>query len=144
MEHLPQSLGTPLVEGGVDALGTRRFGHQSIYAALVEVVDGVAHRLLSAAQVGGYLWGLISPRTRQQDLGAAQSESVFGAQSGFKPIALLFRKRTYKDWRFHGYSCSSLAEVCPGDALAAAYGPEAKTGSSLIVTRTGGITKGNR
>src|SRR5215212_6570824 len=110
MEHLPQSLGTPLVEGGVDALGTRRFGHQSIYAA----------------QVGGYLWGLISPRTRQQDLGAAQSESVFGAQSGFKPIALLFRKRTYKDWRFHGYYCSSQPETCSGDALGATYCPQAK------------------
>jgi len=60
---------------------------------------------------------LISSRTRQKHLRTAQSERVFGAQPGFKPLALLFRKLAYKDWSFHGYYCNSQPETYPEDAL---------------------------
>jgi hypothetical protein len=89
VQHLPHSLGAVLVEGGLGSSGTRGAGHQSIQATLVEVVDGVAHRLLPTAKVPGYLRDLISPRTRQNHLGAAQGESIFGAQSSFEPFALV-------------------------------------------------------
>src|SRR5215218_3921327 len=117
VEHLPQSLGAVLVESVSRSFGTRRAGYQSIKASLVEVVDGVAHRLLSAAQVYGYLRDLVSPRTGQQHLGTAQGEGVFGAQPCFQGFALFFGKRTYEDWSFHAYYCNSQPETYSGDAL---------------------------
>lgn len=80
-------------------------------------MDGVAHRLLPAAQVLGDPRDFVPPRTRQEHLAAAQSESGFGAQSGFKDLALLFRQRTYEDGRFHGSYHNSQPETYPGDAL---------------------------
>jgi hypothetical protein len=77
VEHLPQPLGALLIEGRLGSFGTRRAGHQSIQASLVGGVDGVAHRLLPAAQILCYLRDVFSPRTRQEHLGAAQGESVF-------------------------------------------------------------------
>jgi hypothetical protein len=60
VEHLPQGLGALLlVEGGLGPFGTRRAGSESLKATLVEVVDGVAHRLLPAAQVLSDLRDLI-------------------------------------------------------------------------------------
>src|SRR4051794_30144752 len=61
VEQFPQGFGSLLVEDGAGPPGTRRFGCKSIQASLVEGVDGVAHRLLTAAQVLGYLRDLISP-----------------------------------------------------------------------------------
>src|SRR3954453_268702 len=56
VEQLPQRRARALlVEGGVDLSGTRGDRLESIQPALVEVVDGQAHRLLSAAQVFGNL-----------------------------------------------------------------------------------------
>ena len=89
MEYLPQGLGSVVVEGVSGPFGSRGAGHQSIQTPLVEVVDSVAHRLLSAAQVPGYLRELVSLRTCQKHLGAAQGESVFGAQSSFELFAFV-------------------------------------------------------
>ena len=61
MQHLPQGFGSLFVEGGLGPFGTRRFGHKSIQATLVGIVDGVAHRLLAASEVPGYLRNLSSP-----------------------------------------------------------------------------------
>jgi hypothetical protein len=47
----------------------------------------------------------------------AQGESIFGAQPGFEGLALSIRKRTYKDWSFHGYYCNSQPEIYAEDAL---------------------------
>jgi len=58
--HLPQGLGPSLIESVASSPGTRRFGHQSIHASGVEVVDGVTHRLLAASEVRRYL-GTSSP-----------------------------------------------------------------------------------
>src|ERR671920_313071 len=62
VEQLPQGLGAVLVESVASSLGTRRFGHQSIQAPRVEVVDGVAHRLLATSEVRSYSRSLVSPR----------------------------------------------------------------------------------
>src|SRR5215208_525459 len=77
VEHLPQSLGTLLVEGVAGSFGARGSGNESIQAPLVEIMDGVAHRLLPAAQALGYFRDILTPRTRQKHLGTAQGESVF-------------------------------------------------------------------
>ena len=115
--HLPQGLGPSLIESVASSPGTRRFGHQSIHASGVEVVDGVTHRLLAASEVRRYLGDLISPRRSQEHLRTAQGESVFGALPGFEGLALSIRKQTYKDWSFHGYYCNSQSEIYAEDAL---------------------------
>ncbi len=46
-----------------------------------------------------------------------QDESVFGAQPSFQSLALLFRKRTYEDRRFHESHYSSSHTTYPEDAL---------------------------
>jgi hypothetical protein len=61
MQQSPQNLGAFLVEGLAGSLRTRRFGRQGIRAPRVEVVDGVAHRLLAASQAHGYPRGTSSP-----------------------------------------------------------------------------------
>src|SRR5215216_1290276 len=80
-------------------------------------MDGVAHSLLAASEVLRYLRDLIPPRTRQEHLGTAQSESVFGAQSGFEPLALLSRQRTCEDRWFHGSYHNSQSGTYTDDAL---------------------------
>jgi hypothetical protein len=69
-------------------------------------MDGVAHRLLPAAEALGYLRGMLAPRTRQKHLASVHGESVFGAQPGLEGFTLLFGERTYKDWSFHGPYCN--------------------------------------
>src|SRR5918999_2390389 len=68
VEHLPQCLGAPLVEGVAGALRARRLRDESIQTLLVEVVDGVAYRLLAASEVLGDLRNLLAPRTRHKHL----------------------------------------------------------------------------
>src|SRR3712207_3406832 len=69
VEHLFESFGTLLVEGVAGSFGARGSGNESIQAPLVEVVDGVAHRLLPAAQVLSYLRYMLSPRAGRNYLG---------------------------------------------------------------------------
>src|SRR5215204_450097 len=79
VEHLPQPLGALLVEGSAGALRARGARLQSIQAALVESVDGVAHRLGAASQTRSDLGRGLSTRTCQKYLASAQDESIFGA-----------------------------------------------------------------
>lgn len=65
VQKLPQGFGALLVESGMDALRTRGVCLKSIRAPLVEGMDGVAHRLLGAAEVGSYLRDLDSPGAGQ-------------------------------------------------------------------------------
>jgi hypothetical protein len=117
VEHLPQEFGAPLVEGVAGPSGARGLGREGIQAPLVEVVDGVAHGLLPAAEAPGDPRGILSPGARQQDLASAQGESVFRAQPGLEVFTLLFGERTYKDWSFHGAYCNSQHETYLEDAL---------------------------
>src|SRR5215210_8081666 len=61
VQEFPQHLGPLFVEGGVDFLGARGGGREGSQTPFVELVDGVAHGLLSASEVFGYA-GAISPR----------------------------------------------------------------------------------
>src|SRR5215207_5198733 len=117
VEHLPQSLGTLLVEGVPGPSGARGSGHESIHAPLVEVMDGVAHRLRPAAEALGDSRSMLAPRARQKHLASAQGESVFRAQPGMEGFTLFFGERTYKDWSFHGPYCNSQHETYLEDAL---------------------------
>ena len=86
--------------------------------SIVELMDGVAHRLLAAAEAVGDPRGMLAPRTRQQDLGSAQGESVFGAQRGFGGLdAPHLRTNLQRDWSFHGPYCNSHHETYLDDAL---------------------------
>lgn len=51
VQELPHSLGSLLVECGVNLLGTRGVGREGIEALFVELLDSVVRRLLSASQV---------------------------------------------------------------------------------------------
>jgi hypothetical protein len=82
-------------------------------------VDGVAHRLLTAAEALGDPRGMLAPRARQKHLASAQGESVFRAQPGFEGFALLFGERTYKDGSFHDAYCNSQPKTYLEDALGA-------------------------
>src|SRR5215212_9555157 len=121
VEHLPQSLGTLLVEGVAGPSGARGSGNESIHAPLVEVMDGIAHRLLSAAEALGDSRSMLAPRARQKHLASAQGESVFRAQPGLEGFTLLFGERTYKDWSFHGPYCNSQHETYLEDAIGLSY-----------------------
>jgi hypothetical protein len=80
-------------------------------------MDGIAHRLLSAAEALGDSRSMLAPRARQKHLASAQGESVFRAQPGMEGFTLFFGERTYKDWSFHGPYCNSQHETYLEDAL---------------------------
>jgi hypothetical protein len=117
VEHLPQSLGALFVESGVDALGARRSGRESVESALVEGVYSVPDRLRAASQAPGDLRGRKPAGARQDYLASAHHEGVFGAQSRFEGLALLFRKRTNEYRRFHADHYSSSHTTLSEDAL---------------------------
>jgi hypothetical protein len=54
VQHLPQSFHPVLAEGSVYLSGARGTGAQGFKAAPVELVDGIAHGLLCAAEIFGY------------------------------------------------------------------------------------------
>jgi hypothetical protein len=57
-----KALGAVLIEdGATSSFGTRRAGSEGLRATLVEVVDGVAHRLLAASEVLLAICGTSSP-----------------------------------------------------------------------------------
>src|SRR5215216_2413037 len=121
VEHLPQEFGALLVEGVPGPSGARGSGNESIHAPLVEIMDGVAHRLRPAAEARGDSRGILAPRARQKRLASAHGESVFRAQPGLEGFPLLFGERTYKDGSFHGPYCNSQHETYLEDALASDY-----------------------
>ena len=107
VKHHFENLGTLLVESVAGSIGTRGSGNESIQSPLVEVMDGVAHRLLYAAEALGYFRGILAPRTWQKRLVSAQGEGVFRAQPASEGFTLHFEELTYKGWRFHGAHCNS-------------------------------------
>jgi hypothetical protein len=58
-------------------------------ATLVEVVDGVAHRLGAAPEILGYPRRAFSAGAGQKDLAAPEEEGIFGAQPCLQDLALL-------------------------------------------------------
>src|SRR5215204_4630617 len=118
VEHLSQSLGALPVECVAGFLGARGAGRESEKAAIVEGVDGVPGCLRAASQTPGDLRRRESARACQKYLATAHHESVFGAQPRFEALALVFRKRTYKYWRFHANHYSSSHTTFSEEALA--------------------------
>jgi hypothetical protein len=98
-------------------LGREELAFEGEQAPLVEVVDGVAHRLRGASEVFGDLRGALAPGACQKQLRSAHGKSVFGAQPLFEAFALVFRQRTYKDWGFHDAYCNPSTKTYPEDAL---------------------------
>jgi hypothetical protein len=79
-------------------------------------MDGVAHRLLAAAEAVGDPRGMLAPRTRQQDLPTAQGE----------------RTNLQREWNFPGPYCNSHHETYLDDAL----GPCVLTGMRTVGSLT--------
>jgi hypothetical protein len=87
---LGEGFGALLPESCVDALRAGGARHQRVEATLVEGVDGVTHLLTGAApQTRSYLGRGLSTSAREECLGSAQDEGVFGAQPGLQGLALL-------------------------------------------------------
>src|SRR5215213_4683691 len=118
MEHLAQSLGTALVEGGVDPLGSGRALAQRLFdAPLVEALYGCARRLGIAAQRAGYGVGVLAPGAGKEDLATTEDEGVGRAQAVLQDLALGVRKRTHEDRSSHGDQRSTLQTTCSENAL---------------------------
>ena len=92
-------------------------GQQGLRPALVEGMDGVAHRLGAAPEIFGYARRTLSAGAGQKDLAAPEEEGIGGAQPCLQSLALLLRKRTNEDRRFHERNCNSSPTTCPADAL---------------------------
>src|SRR5215217_8419803 len=118
MEHLAQSLGTALVEGGVDPLGSGRALAQRLFdAPLVEALYGCARRLGIAAQRAGYGVGVLAPGAGKEDLATTEDEGVGRAQAVLQDLALGVRKRTHEDRSSHSDQRSTLQTTCSENAL---------------------------
>jgi hypothetical protein len=118
MEHLAQSLGTALVEGGVDPLGSGRVLAQRLFdAPLVEALYGCARRLGIAAQLAGYGIGVLAPGAGKEDLATTEDEGVGRAQAVLQDLALRVQKRTHEDRSSHGDQRSTLQTTCSENAL---------------------------
>jgi hypothetical protein len=77
VEQLAQPFGPPPVEGGMDGARTGRASAERLFEArVVEGVDGVAHGLVVAAQSASDPGGALAPIAREQDLAAAEDESI--------------------------------------------------------------------
>ena len=134
VEQLSESLGAPFVESGMDALGARGSRREGEKPALVEGVDGVPDRLRAASQTPGDLRRGLSARACQKYLASAHHEGIFGAQPRLEALALLSRKRTYKDGRLHGDHYSSSHTTLSEDALVGA-GRDERVGDAQTQTR---------
>jgi hypothetical protein len=121
VEHLPQGLGTLLVECGMHSLRARGARSEGVEAPLVEGADGVPDRLRGAPEASGYLRGRLTAGAGQKDLAAAHHEGIFGAQPCFEPFALVFRRLPDKDWRFHADNYSPLHTTLSEDALGESF-----------------------
>ena len=103
MQEFPQHLGPLFVEGGVHFLGTRRAGREGFQTLFIELVDGVAHGLLSASEVFGYSRCDLASGARQEDLATTEDEGIGRSQAVLQRPALLRGKRAYEDRRFHAH-----------------------------------------
>jgi Phage integrase, N-terminal SAM-like domain len=81
-------------------------------------MDGVAHLLTGAApEIFGYPRRTLSAGTGEKDLAAPEDEGIGGAQPCLQGLALLLRKRTNEDRRFHERYSNSSPTTCPADVL---------------------------
>src|SRR4030042_6514423 len=96
---------------------TVRAGRQGLQAVDVEVVDRVAHGLVVAVQVAGNVDGFLARGTGQQDLAAAQSESVGRAQSGQERRLFVGLGSADKDWFSHVHYYTTSPTVQSAFAL---------------------------
>src|SRR5829696_5561168 len=118
MKHLAQPLGTALLEGGVDPLGSgRALAQRLFYAPLVEALYGGACCLGIAAQRAGDPVGVLSSGAGKQDLAPTEDEGFRRAQALLQCLALGVRERTHEDWSFHNDQRSTLRTTCSEDAL---------------------------
>ena len=92
----PQGLAAPSVEDGSRGVGPRRWRLERGKAALVEGMNGVAHRLIGAAQVAGNHGRRLPLGTGQEHLAAAYREGGRGPETGLSCGLLVRRKRAYK------------------------------------------------
>src|SRR5215204_899352 len=118
MKHLAQPLGTALLEGGVDPLGSgRALAQRLFYAPLVEALYGGACCLGIAAQRAGDPVGVLSSGAGKQDLAPTEDEGFRRAQALLQCLALGVRERTHEDRSFHSDQRSTLRTTCSEDAL---------------------------
>src|SRR5215207_11709298 len=122
MKHLAQPLGTALLEGGVDPLGSgRALAQRLFYAPLVEALYGGACCLGIAAQRAGDPVGVLSSGAGKQDLAPTEDEGFRRAQALLQCLALGVRERTHEDRSFHSDQRSTLRTTCSEDALGFSY-----------------------
>src|SRR5215212_9277144 len=133
MKHLAQPLGTALLEGGVDPLGSgRALAQRLFYAPLVEALYGGACCLGIAAQRAGDPVGVLSSGAGKQDLAPTEDEGFRRAQALLQSLALGVRERTHEDRSFHSDQRSTLRATCSEDALVP---PLSRSASVLGSTR---------
>lgn len=102
VEHLAQSLRFLLLKGAMNGVRAVRASSECLRKTfLVELVDGVAHRLRVTAEVAGDLVGVLACVTGEQDLATAQGEGIRRAQSRLQGLALGVAQRTHVDRAFH-------------------------------------------
>jgi hypothetical protein len=70
-------------------VGTRRARLQGSTPLLVELVDGMAHRLFVAREGFGDARGAFPTRRGQQDLAATEDKSIRGTQPGSERLVFL-------------------------------------------------------
>jgi hypothetical protein len=113
MEHLAQSLGTALVEGGVDPLGSGRVLAQRLFDA-PSLKRFMAVRAVWGSQPTSGLW---HRRSSPLDLATTEDEGVGRAQAVLQDLALRVQKRTHEDRSSHGDQRSTLQTTCSENAL---------------------------
>jgi hypothetical protein len=101
VQERPQPFGGGGVEGDGDPMGTRGAFGQRVQSALVEGMDGIAHRLVVAAEGVGNPPGALVPGGSKEDLAATQGKGIGGAQPRRQCVAFAVRQRADEDWCTH-------------------------------------------
>jgi hypothetical protein len=77
-------------------VGARRLGLEGLEAALREIVDGIPHGLVVAAEGAGNVGGGLALGAGQEQLTAPDGKSGGGAEARLKRGALVRRQRSDK------------------------------------------------
>lgn len=102
MEHLPQSLGSLRIEGSVNGMRALRVLLERLFETLiVELVDGIAHGLRVTTERASYPIGVLAPIAGEQDLAAAEDESIGRAQTRLQGFAFGLAQGTHVYWSSH-------------------------------------------
>src|ERR671914_372870 len=113
----PQLFGFLARKSSVAGVGTRRTLAQAGQASAVERFDGVADRLVVAAQVVGNLWGVPSSGAGQENPAAAQDQGLGRAPACLQVLALGVGYGTHKDWWHHARYCNTSQNTLSEHAL---------------------------